>query len=51
MFSPILSNSAEILDESDKKIKKIIKKSSIRDIVSLISKEKKFQKKIFTTTV
>ena len=34
VFSPILSNSAEILDESDKKkIKKIIKKSSIRDIV------------------
>ena len=46
VFSPILSNSAEILDESDKKkIKKIIKKSSIRDIVSLISKEKKISKK------
>ena len=46
VFSPIISNESNKLLESDKKkIKKLIKKLTIKDIVEVISKNKKISKK------
>ena len=46
VFSPLASDDENFLDNEDKKkIKKLIKKSSIKDIIKIISKNKKISKK------
>ena len=46
VFSPLALNNENFLDAEDKKkIKKLIKKSSIKDIIKIISKNKKISKK------
>ena len=46
VFSPLASDNENFLNEDDKKkIKKLIKKSSIKDIIKIISKKKKISKK------
>ena len=46
VFSPLASDNENFLDEHDKKkIKKLIKKSSIKDIIKIISEKKKISKK------
>lgn len=46
VFSPITIKNINFLDDEDKKkIKKLIKKSSIKDIINIISKNKKISKK------
>ena len=46
VFSPITTKNINFLDDDDKKkIKKLIKKSSIKDIINIISKNKKISKK------
>tara|TARA_S200000501_G_scaffold230901_1_gene216540 strand:+ start:130 stop:987 length:858 start_codon:yes stop_codon:yes gene_type:complete len=46
IFSPIIIKSSKKLEEDDKvKIKKLLKKASIKDITQLISKDKKISKK------
>ena len=46
VFSPITIKNINFLDDDDKKkIKKLIKKSSIKDIINTISKNKKISKK------
>ena len=46
VFSPLAQDNENFLDAEDKKIiKKLIKKSSIKDIIKIISKNKKISKK------
>ena len=46
VISPIITKNINFLDDDDKKkIKKLIKKSSIKDIINTISKNKKISKK------
>ena len=46
VISPITTKNINFLDDDDKKkIKKLIKKSSIKDIINIISKNKKISKK------
>ena len=46
VISPILTKNSNFLDDNDKKkIKKLIKKSSIKDIIKIIGKNKKISKK------
>ena len=46
VISPIITKNINFLDDDDKKkIKKLIKKSSIKDIINIISKNKKISKK------
>ena len=46
VFSPLALDHENFLDADDKKkIKKLIKKSSIKDIIKIISKNKKISKK------
>ena len=46
VFSPLALNNENFLDAEDKKkIKKLIKKSSIKDVIKIISKNKKISKK------
>ena len=46
VFSPLALDNENFLDAEDKKkIKKLIKKSSIKDIIKIISKNKKISKK------
>ena len=46
VFSPLTLDNENFLDDDDKKkIKKLIKKSSIKDIIKIISKNKKMSKK------
>ena len=46
VISPITTKNINFLDDDDKKkIKKLIKKSSIKDIINTISKNKKISKK------
>ena len=46
VISPITTKNTNFLDDDDKKkIKKLIKKSSIKDIINIISKNKKISKK------
>ena len=46
VFSPLALDNENFLDAKDKKkIKKLIKKSSIKDIIKIISKNKKISKK------
>ena len=46
VFSPLALDDENFLDTEDKKkIKKLIKKSSIKDIIKIISKNKKISKK------
>ncbi len=46
VFSPLSLDNENFLDAEDKKkIKKLIKKSSIKDIIKIISKNKKISKK------
>ncbi len=46
VFSPLALDNGNFLNAEDKKkIKKLIKKSSIKDIIKIISKNKKISKK------
>ncbi len=46
VFSPLVIDNENFLDDEDKKkIKKLIKKSSIKDIIKIISEKKKISKK------
>ncbi len=46
VFSPLASDNENFLDDGDKKkIRKLIKKSSIKDIIKIISEKKKISKK------
>ena len=46
VISPITTKNINFLNDDDKKkIKKLIKKSSIKDIINIISKNKKISKK------